>query len=114
MPFGLLIGFMNNPQVVTTINYNTVTHLQSLHANLFTLSGAVFTYSVSLNHTLQIKSSVHTISLHIFTLRKLPEDCLGQNQSQSHIATDDQSVSQSVSLGVEPPSGSHDQIFIAV
>jgi hypothetical protein len=33
-----------------------------------------------------------------------------QSQIQSHIATD----GQSVSLGVEPPSGAHDQIFIAV
>jgi hypothetical protein len=32
------------------------------------------------------------------------------SQSQSHIATD----GQSVSLGVEPSSGAHDQIFIAV
>jgi hypothetical protein len=33
-----------------------------------------------------------------------------QSQSQNHITTD----GQSVSLGVEPPSGAHDQIFIAV
>jgi hypothetical protein len=36
------------------------------------------------------------------------------HKSQSHIATDGQSVSQSVSLGVESPSGAHDQIFIDV
>jgi hypothetical protein len=35
-------------------------------------------------------------------------------QSQNHIVTDGHSVSQSVSLRVEPPSGAHDQIFIAV
>jgi hypothetical protein len=34
-------------------------------------------------------------------------------QSQSHIATDGQSVSQSVSLGIEHPPGAHDQIVIA-
>jgi hypothetical protein len=28
-PFGLVIGFINNPQVVTTITYNTVTHLHT-------------------------------------------------------------------------------------
>jgi hypothetical protein len=43
-PFGLLIGFINNPPVVTTRNYYTVTHLhslQSLHANSpFYLFGA--------------------------------------------------------------------------
>jgi hypothetical protein len=47
-PFGLVIGFINNPQVVTTITYNTVTHLrslQSLHANLLSLPSVVFTYS---------------------------------------------------------------------
>jgi hypothetical protein len=37
-----------------------------------------------------------------------------QSRNQSHIATDGESVSQSVSLGAEPPSGAHDQIFIAV
>jgi hypothetical protein len=40
--------------------------------------------------------------------RELPtNNCLGQSQSQSqsHIATDGQSVSQSVSLGVEPHLG---------
>jgi hypothetical protein len=63
-PFRSLIGFINNLQVVTTINHNTVTHLQPLHATLFTLSAAVFTYSVSLNHTLQIKPSVHTSHIH--------------------------------------------------
>jgi hypothetical protein len=63
-PFGLLIDFINNLQVVTTINYHTVTHLQSLHANIFTLSAVVFMYSVSLNHTLHRKPSIHTLHLH--------------------------------------------------
>jgi hypothetical protein len=116
-PFGLVIGFMNNLQVLTTINYNTVTHLQSLHSNLFTLSAAVFTYSVSLNHTLQIKPSSHTLHLHtakLFysasprkTARELTANYLGQ--SQSHIATDGQSVSRP---WCRAPSGAHDQIFI--
>jgi hypothetical protein len=45
--FRYLNGFINNFQVVTTINYNTVTHLhnlQSLHANIPCLSPVVFTY----------------------------------------------------------------------
>jgi hypothetical protein len=45
--FGLVIGFINNPQVVTTINSYTVTDLQtlkSLHTNLLSLSAIVFTY----------------------------------------------------------------------
>jgi hypothetical protein len=36
-PFGLVIGFIDNPQVVTAITYYTVTHLhnlQSLHTSL--------------------------------------------------------------------------------
>jgi hypothetical protein len=52
--FGLVIGFINKPQVVTTITYDTVTglgDLQSLHANLLSISAVVLTYSVSLNHT---------------------------------------------------------------
>jgi hypothetical protein len=83
-------------------NYNTVTHLQSLHANLFSLSVAVFMYSVSLNHTLQIKPSIHTsqtdllyssvllVSLRPFSLRltwtplhslrKQPENCLDRHR----------------------------------
>jgi hypothetical protein len=59
-PFWLLIGSITILQVVNTINYNTATHLQSLHANLFTL----YAYSVSLNHTLQIKPSIYTLHLH--------------------------------------------------
>jgi hypothetical protein len=41
--FGLVIGFINN---LTTINYYTIAdlhNLQSLHANLFSLSALVFT-----------------------------------------------------------------------
>jgi hypothetical protein len=44
--FGLVIGFINHLQVVTTINYYTISDLhnvQSLHANLFSLSALVFT-----------------------------------------------------------------------
>jgi hypothetical protein len=65
--FGLVIGFINHLQVVTTINYNTVIHLQSLHANLF----ARLAYSFSLSHTLQIKRSIHTLHFHRQTSRIL-------------------------------------------
>jgi hypothetical protein len=46
--FGLVIAFINNLQVVTTINYYTIAALhnvrvQSLHTNLFSLSALVFT-----------------------------------------------------------------------
>jgi hypothetical protein len=44
--FGLVIGFINNLQVVTTINYNTIAdllNLQSLHTNFFSLAPLVFT-----------------------------------------------------------------------
>jgi hypothetical protein len=40
--------------------------------------------------------------------------CFGQSQIQSHIVTDGQSVSESVSLGVKPQLGAHDQISITV
>jgi hypothetical protein len=43
--FGLVIGFINHIQVVTTINYYTTAalhNLQSLHTNLFSLSVLVF------------------------------------------------------------------------
>jgi hypothetical protein len=42
MPFRLLIGFIDNLQVVTTLTHNTVTHLQLLHTNLFSLSHIVW------------------------------------------------------------------------
>jgi hypothetical protein len=44
--FGLVIGFINNLQDVTTINYYTIAALhnvQSLHTNFFSLSALVFT-----------------------------------------------------------------------
>jgi hypothetical protein len=44
--FELVIGCINNLQVVTTINYYTIAalhNLQSLHTNLFSLSAPVFT-----------------------------------------------------------------------
>jgi hypothetical protein len=84
-PFGLLIGFINHLQVVTTINYNTVTHLQSLHANLLSLCVVVFTYSVSLNQTLQTELQ---LTQYVFKGRPLVflrtpvstrlEDCFGE------------------------------------
>jgi hypothetical protein len=45
--FGLVVGFINNSQVVTTINYDTVAglhNLQSLHANILSLPLVIFTY----------------------------------------------------------------------
>jgi hypothetical protein len=44
--FGLVIGFINHSQVVTTINYNAVPNLhnlQSLHYNLLNLFPLLFT-----------------------------------------------------------------------
>jgi hypothetical protein len=43
--FGLVIGFVSNLQVITTINYYTIAalhNLQSLHTNLCSLSALVF------------------------------------------------------------------------
>jgi hypothetical protein len=43
--FGLIIGFIDHLQAVTTINYYTIStldNLQSLHTNLFSLSTVVF------------------------------------------------------------------------
>jgi hypothetical protein len=68
---GLLIGFINHLQVVTTINYNTVTdlhNLHSLHANLLSLPSVVFTYlqyntrdiQVSLDYALPISLHYNT------------------------------------------------------
>jgi hypothetical protein len=88
--FGLVIGFIDHSQAITTINYNIVhdlQNLQSLHYNLLILFPLVFaihflatvlstqTIRVLLNHTLQmllhysthkvftshLKSSIHKI-----------------------------------------------------
>jgi hypothetical protein len=62
--FGLVIGFINNLQVVTAINYYTLADLhnvQSLHTNLFSLSALVLTKS----HTPNITVLQHTQSLQI-------------------------------------------------
>jgi hypothetical protein len=45
-PFGLVIGFIKNILVVTTISYYTIArlhNLQSLHSNLLSLSALVLT-----------------------------------------------------------------------
>jgi hypothetical protein len=46
MGFGLVIGFIDHFQVVTTNNYTTVTdfpHFKALHANLISLFPLIFT-----------------------------------------------------------------------
>jgi hypothetical protein len=45
MGFGLVTGFINDPQVITTINYYIIAallNLQSLDTNLFGLSALAF------------------------------------------------------------------------
>jgi hypothetical protein len=46
MGFWLVIGFINNLQIVTTNNYYitaALRNVQSLHTNLFSLSALIFT-----------------------------------------------------------------------
>jgi hypothetical protein len=62
--FGLLIGFVNNLQVVTTNNYNTIAdlqNLQSLHTNLFSLSALVLTDLQHRNYKSLTKSTLPTL-----------------------------------------------------
>jgi hypothetical protein len=64
MRFGFVIGFINNPQVVTRITYYTIAglhNLQSLHANLLSLSVAVSTYLQHGSYT--SLSELHTPNL---------------------------------------------------
>jgi hypothetical protein len=75
--FGLAIGFTNNLQVVTTINYYSTAALhnvQSLHTNLFYLSAQVFTglltrelhqshWITYSKYYTEIKPSNHTLNL---------------------------------------------------
>jgi hypothetical protein len=101
MPFRLLIGFI------------TISHLQTL---------IIISYAVSHLHSLQSYTSIfHSWRLHIhfgINCNCMPPHSLRNfvklncsSQSQSHIATDGQSVSTS---WCRAPSGAHDQIFIAV
>jgi hypothetical protein len=53
MGFRLVIGFISNLQVITTINYYTIAalhNLQSLHTDLFGLSALVFMDSKHRNY----------------------------------------------------------------
>jgi hypothetical protein len=78
MGFGLVIGFINHLQVVTTNNYYTIAdlhNLQSLHTNLLNLFPLVFTVSflatdlnteivkVSQNYTLPISMYCSTCNI---------------------------------------------------
>jgi hypothetical protein len=49
-PFGLLIGFVNNFQVVTTFTYNTVTHLHNLN-NYTPIFSLYRVFSLTESHT---------------------------------------------------------------
>jgi hypothetical protein len=83
-PFGFVIGFITISLVVTTRNYYTVTHLhsiQSLHANI-----SFYLFGASGIHLENFETPLFKFKV---TLR----------------LTVGQSVSQSVSLGVEPHLG---------
>jgi hypothetical protein len=87
-PFRLLIGFINNLQVVSALTYYTIArlhNLESLLTNLLTLSALVFTYSVSLNQTFQVQPSVHTQSLHAMNFPWLSLKILKQSQIHRRI-----------------------------
>jgi hypothetical protein len=66
--FGLVIGFINNPQVLTTINSYMVTDLhtlKSLHTNLLSLSAIIFTYLLHRGYTSLTHSQYHCTIAHI-------------------------------------------------
>jgi hypothetical protein len=71
--FGLVIGFINRSQVVTTINYNTITKFyfyKSLHASLLILFPFVFNirflttdlYNTGTNFTLPMSLNTQSLS----------------------------------------------------
>jgi hypothetical protein len=87
--FELVIGFINNPQVVTTINYYTIVALhnvQSLHTNLLTLSALVFSPTESHTPNKAFKSYVQAFFLPRLSRTKhwLRTDWLFRNSSLSY------------------------------
>jgi hypothetical protein len=64
--FWLVIGFINNLQVVTTINYYTIAalhNLQSLHTNIFSLSALVLIDLEHMNYKSLTKSHIPNITV---------------------------------------------------
>jgi hypothetical protein len=114
-----VFGYWDAVQIVnwfhynlTRSDYNYLLHcylFTQLQAALFTLSAVVFAYSVWL-------SLKHLNGLQLFFTYELPvtvsyRELLCKSQSQSHIATDGQSISKS---WYRAPFGAHDQIFICL
>jgi hypothetical protein len=122
-PFGLLIRLLQSHTYNHLFRCVTFTQLTILHAKI--------PFPHSLHNTLQIKPSLrNSPRIHFLSLSPTEnssclspaENCprlapaensklLSQSQSQSHIATDGQSVSKS---WCRAPSGAYDQIFITV
>jgi hypothetical protein len=119
--FGLVIGFIELLKNVITYNYSTnVNSLQHVRSLL----------SLLCLHRLSPSNGFKAIAFSDSVFRSLEAgDCLTTNfyssncllktlssELKSHCdwRSVSQSVSQSVSLGVEHPSGTHDQIFIIV
>jgi hypothetical protein len=94
-PFRLLVHFVTILHVVTIFLYNHLLHyctFTQLHVNLFTLSPVVSTYSVSL----------YIFTYSHFEISPLTANWLGQVKVKVTLRL---TVSQSVSLGVEPHLG---------
>jgi hypothetical protein len=106
--FGLVIGFMNNLRVVTTIIYNIIAAILSLHGFI-----TQELLKLSLNHTLPIALHYSTHKACRSHVKSSQADLLYSSVRRVPIRSEltkakvilQLSVSQSVNLGVEPHLG---------
>jgi hypothetical protein len=119
-----MIGF-NSTLVTTSLNYSQYSDIADLHTLHFTvartlgfsvstsrlLATDLNTETITSNHYKVFLSSTNFPGYHPSRTQNCHLKLKTVSQSQSHIATDGQSVSKS---WYRAPSGAHDQIFIIV
>jgi hypothetical protein len=99
MGFRFVIAFIDHLRIVTTSNYNSLTELDTPNIAVNYSTHKVFPVITSRF----LVAGFNTVCLRPYHLAHIL-------QSQSHVATNGQSISKS---WCQVPSGAHDQIFMA-